>query len=72
MLRMILIVQNDIGYVCDCAGIICGAINIVDRDRLSEETHRDIIKLHPLDVNETASGAAVDEGLSASSDRGVC
>jgi hypothetical protein len=68
---MVLIVQNDIGYVRNHACVICGAVDIVDGDRLSEGAHGDIIKLRPLDVDETASGAAVNEGLSASSDRGI-
>jgi hypothetical protein len=69
---VVLIAQDDVGYVCDCAGIICGAVNIVDRDRIGEEMCGDVIELCPLDVNEAASGAAVNEGLCASLDRGIC
>jgi hypothetical protein len=65
----ILIAQNDVGYVRNHAGIVCGAVDVVDRDWLSEGAHGDVIKLCPLDVNETTSGAAVNEGLSALSDR---
>jgi hypothetical protein len=51
--------------------VICGAVDIVDRDRLSEGAHEDAIKLRPLDVNEATSGAAVNKGLSASSDHAI-
>jgi hypothetical protein len=70
-LQVVLIVQNDVGYVCNHACVICGAIDIVDGDQLSEGACGDIIKLHPLDVNEVTSGTAVKEGLSASSDHGI-
>jgi hypothetical protein len=68
VLRVFLIVQNDVGYVCNYPCVICGAIDIVDGDQLSEATRGDAIKLCPLDVNEATSGATVNEGLSASSD----
>jgi hypothetical protein len=67
---VVLIVQDNVGYVCDCAGVICGAIDIVDRDRISEGVRGDVIELRPLDVDEAASGTAVNEGLYASLDRG--
>jgi hypothetical protein len=68
---MVLIAQNDVGYVRNHACVICGAIYVVDMDWLSEGACGDIIKLRPLDVNEAASGATVNEGLSASSDHGI-
>jgi hypothetical protein len=71
MLRMILIVQNDVGYVCDCAGVICGAVDVVDGDWLSEGARGDVIKFCPLDVDEAASRATVNEGLSVSSNHCV-
>jgi hypothetical protein len=68
---VVLIVQDHIGYVCDCVSIVCGAVNIVDRDRISERACGDVIELHPLNVNEAARGAAVNEGLCVSLDRSV-
>jgi hypothetical protein len=68
---VVLIAQDDIGYVCDCAGVVCGAIDIVDRDRIGEGACGDVIELRLLDVNKAASGAAVNEGLCASLDRGI-
>jgi hypothetical protein len=59
------------GYVRNHASVICGAVDVVDGDRLGEGAHGDVIKLCPLDVNKTASGVAVNEGLSASSDCGI-
>jgi hypothetical protein len=41
-------VQDDIGYVCDCAGVVCGAVDIVDRDQVGEGTCGDVIELRPL------------------------
>jgi hypothetical protein len=38
---------------------------------VSEGACGDIIKLRTLDVNKTASGTTVNEGLSASSDHGI-
>jgi hypothetical protein len=61
-----LIAQDDIGYVRDYAGIVCGAVDIVDRDQVGEGTCGDVIELRPLNVNEATSGAAVNEGLCAS------
>jgi hypothetical protein len=69
---MVLIVQDDIGYVYDCAGVVCSAVDIVDRDRLGEGTCGDVIDLRPLNINEASSSTAVNEGLCASFDRGVC
>jgi hypothetical protein len=69
---VVLIVQNDINYVRDCAGIICGAIDIVDRDRLGEGMCGDVIELCPLDINQASSSTTVNEGLCALFDRGVC
>jgi hypothetical protein len=69
---MVLIAQNDVGYICNHACIICGAVDVVDGHRLSEGAYGDVIKLRPLDVNEAASGTAVNEGLSASSDHSIC
>jgi hypothetical protein len=69
---VVLIAQNDVSYVYNHACVICGAINIVDGDWLSEGAHGDIIQLCLLDVNEATSGATVNEGLSASSDRSIC
>jgi hypothetical protein len=71
-LQVFLIVQNDVGYVRNHACVICGAIDVVDGDRLTEGACGDVIKLCPLDVNEATSGATVNEGLSASSDHGIC
>jgi hypothetical protein len=51
---VVLIVEYDIGYVCDCSGVVCGAVNIVDRDWLGKGACGDIIELCPLDVNEAA------------------
>jgi hypothetical protein len=68
---VVIIVQNDVGYICDCAGIVCSAINIVDRDHIGEGACGDVIELHPLDVNEAASGAAVNEGLCSLLDRSI-
>jgi hypothetical protein len=64
-------VLNDIGYVCDHAGVICSAVDIVDRDQLGEGACGDVIELCPLDVNEAASSTTVNEGLCPSLDRGV-
>jgi hypothetical protein len=68
---VVLIAQDNVSYVCDCTGIVCGAVDIVDRDRISEGACGDGIELRPLDVDEAASGAAVNEGLCASLDRGI-
>jgi ferredoxin-like protein FixX len=65
-------VQDDVSYVCDCAGVICSAVDIVDRYRLGEGTCGDLIDLCPLDVYEAASGTAVNESLCASLDCGIC
>jgi hypothetical protein len=48
------------------------AVDIVDRDRLGEQAHGDILELRPVDVYEAAGGTAVNEGLGASLDRSVC
>jgi hypothetical protein len=69
---VVLIAWYDVGYVCDSAGFIGSAIDIVDRDWLSEGTYGDVIELRLLDVNEAASSAAVNEGLCASLDCGIC
>jgi hypothetical protein len=69
---VVLIAYNNIGYVCDYASIICSAVDIVDRDQLGEGMCWDVIELRPLNVNEAASGTAVNEGLCASFDRSVC
>jgi hypothetical protein len=66
-----LIVQDDVGYVHDCTGVICGAVDIVDRDRVGEGACGDVIELRPLDVNEATSSTAVNEGLCASLDHGI-
>jgi hypothetical protein len=66
-----LIAQDDIGYVRDRTGIICGAVDIVDWDRVGEGACGDVIELRSLNVNEATSGAAVNEGLCASLDRSV-
>jgi hypothetical protein len=69
---VVLIAQDDISYVCDCAGVVCSAIDIVDRDRLGEGACGDVIELCLLNVYEAASSTTVNEGLCASLDRGVC
>jgi hypothetical protein len=69
---VVLIAQDDISYVCDCTGVLCGAVNIVDRDRVGEGTCGDVIELRPLDIYEASSSTTVNEGLCASFDRGVC
>jgi hypothetical protein len=51
---VVLIAQDNIGDVCDCASVVCGAVDIVDRDRISEGTCGDVIELRPLDVDEAA------------------
>jgi hypothetical protein len=66
-----LIVQDDIGYVCDHTGVVCGAVDIVDRDQVGEGACGDVIELRPLNVNEATSGATVNEGLCTSLDRSV-
>jgi hypothetical protein len=71
MLRVVLVAQNNVSYVCDCTGIICSAIDIVDRDRLGEGTCGDVIKLCPLNVNEAASSTTVNEGLRALLDHSI-
>jgi hypothetical protein len=32
-LQVVLIGQDDVSYVCDCAGVVCGAVDIVDWDQ---------------------------------------
>jgi hypothetical protein len=40
-------------YVCDCAGIVCSAIDIVDRDRLGEGTCGDVVELaHSMSMKQ--------------------
>jgi hypothetical protein len=68
---VVLIAQDHVGYVCDCTGVVCGAVDIVDRDWVGEGVCGDIIELRPLNVNEATSGAAVNEGLCASLDCSV-
>jgi hypothetical protein len=69
---VVLIVQDNVGYVCDCTGIICGAVDIVDRDRISKGACGDVIELCPLNIDEAASGTPVNEGLCVSFDHSVC
>jgi hypothetical protein len=71
VLQVVLIAENDVSYVHNHACIICGVVDIVDGDWLSEGARGDVIELRPLNANEATSGAAVNVGLSASSDRGI-
>jgi hypothetical protein len=68
---VVLIAQDHVGYVCDCASVVCGAVDIVDQDWISEGACGDIIELRPLNVDAAARGAAINEGLCASLDCGV-
>jgi hypothetical protein len=66
-----LIAQDDVGYVCDCAGVICSAIDIVNWDWVGEGTCGDVIELCSLDVDEASSSTAVNEGLCALFDHSI-
>jgi hypothetical protein len=65
------------GYTCELYKLLgiklaLSAMDIVDWDRLGEGTCGDAVELCPLNFNEAACSATVNETLCASFDCGVC
>ena len=64
--------KDEVNYFGNGAGLIQGAINVMDWDQSGELSHPKSAVLHVLPVNEFASGPRVHKGIQGFNPHGLC